>query len=495
MADSKTKNYQSLELATPLWVALCPLIFLMVALGFNVHTYGNESLSGANQIALMMSAAVTSVLAMCLGYDWNHIQEKILDNIRSITAAIVILLLVGALTGAWLISGIVPAMIYYGLEVFNPSIFIVSATLISALAGIMIGSSWSTSATIGVTLMGIGSTLGFNPGLVAGAVISGAYFGDKLSPLSDTTNLASGVSNVELFSHIRYLTYTTVPSFIITLLFFAVVTIFMGTGDQHTSSESMQLLLQKKFNLNPLLMLVPVSVIILIVKRTPAIPALFIGVLLGVIAAFIFQDRLLQELAEKLKEQEYGAYKTVMLAIYGDISIDSDNPVLNKLLQTAGMSGMLTTIWLIISAMLFGGAMEASGFLKIITNFITRGIKSLGGLVSSTVGICVLSNVAASDQYLSVVVPGRMFVQSYIKRGISLKNLSRSLEDGGTVTSVLVPWNTCGAYHASVLGVATLAYAPWTLFCIISPLMSILFAYANIKIATDTEVDQPDSAS
>jgi len=463
-----------------LWLALVPLAVLFVLLGYNVAVYGDNSLGGANQTALIIAAAVAAAISLRLGTRWEVIQETILENIRAATPAILILLMVGALVGSWLIGGIVPTMIYYGLQIFNPAIFIFSCCLLTGIASVVIGSSWSTSATLGVALISIGYTLGFNPGLVAGAIISGAYFGDKLSPLSDTTNLASGVTGVDLFTHIRYLSMTTLPSISITLVVYLIIGFVLGTPDarESTTAET-QALLAENFSLSPLLLIVPAVVIFLIVKRVAALPALFVGVLLGVAAALLLQYPLLLELTAT----HGNLYQVIMQAIYGEIGVVSGSAVLDELLTSGGMAGMLDTIWLIITAMTFGGVMEASGFLQKITHTLISRVHGTGGLVTATAGTCLLTNVSASDQYLAIVVPGRMFTRAYKERGLAPQNLSRTLEDCGTVTSVLVPWNTCGAFHAGVLGVATLAYAPWALFCLISPFMTLLFAWANIRIA------------
>ncbi len=463
-----------------LLLALVPLLALFALLGLNVALYGDDSLSGANQTALILAAALAGGISLFLGVPWVDIQEKMLENIRAATPAILILLMVGALVGTWLIGGIVPTMIYYGLQIFNPAIFIVSCCILTAIASIVIGSSWSTSATLGVAMMSIGYSLGFNPGLVAGAIVSGAYFGDKMSPLSDTTNLASGVTGVDLFTHIRYLSMTSVPSFLLTLVLYLFIGFYFGTPSvEDTTTAQTQAVLAERFNLSPLLLFVPVVVIFLIVKRVAALPALFVGMLLGVVAALVLQYPLLIELSEELG----GPYQVIMQAIYGEIALPTENVVLDELLQSGGMAGMLNTIWLIIAAMTFGGVMEASGFLQKITRVLISRVRSIGGLVTATGGTCLLTNVSASDQYLAVVVPGRMFISAYRDRGLAPQNLSRTLEDCGTVTSVLVPWNTCGAFHAGVLGVATLSYAPWALFCLISPFMTMFFAWAQIRIA------------
>lgn len=478
--------------APSLLLSVIPLLVLFSLLAYNVAVYGDDSLSGANQTALILAAALAAAIAMFRGQSWPAVQDKIIDNIKAATPAILILLMVGALTGTWLISGIVPAMIYYGLQIFSPTFFIASACLVMAIAAVVIGSSWSTSATLGVALMSIGYAMGLNPGLVAGALVSGAYFGDKMSPLSDTTNLASGVSGVDLFTHIRYLSLTALPSIVLTLLIYVVLGFVMG-GDaaQGDSTAQYRTVIAERFYVSPLLLLVPAGVIFLIVKKIPALPALFLGALAGVICAVLLQQSLLIELAASTG----GFYQSVMQAIYGSVSIVTGDPILDELLSSGGMAGMLNTIWLILSAMVFGGAMEAGGFLARITQALISRVRSDAGLVTATGATCAVTNVSASDQYLALVVPGRMFTEAYRKRGLAPQNLSRTLEDTGTVTSVLVPWNTCGAYHASVLGVATFAYAPWAFFCLLSPLMTLVFAWGRIKIARLDTAKQPESVA
>jgi NhaC family Na+:H+ antiporter len=392
-----------------------------------------------------------------------------------------ILLLIGSLAGTWLLSGIVPALIYYGLQILNPTIFLFAACIVCAIVSIATGSSWSTVATIGIALLGIGKALGLEEGLIAGAIISGAYFGDKMSPLSDTTNLAPAVAGTDLFTHIKYMAYTTVPSISITLIIFLII----GLGIEETTQPDVAVILDsidKSFNVSPWLFLVPAVVIGMIIKKIPAIPSLLTGSLLGGVFAVIFQPQAIMQIAGEGNSFAISAYIAVMKSLYGDISITTDNAIVNELLSSGGMYGMLGTIWLIICAMVFGGIMEVSGLLHKITASIISMVHSTGSLIASTAGTCIFFNLTASDQYLAIVVPGRMYAETFKDRGLAPENLSRTLEDSATVTSVLVPWNTCGATQSGVLGVATLAYAPYAFFCLLSPFMTILFGYLNIKI-------------
>jgi len=467
----------------PLVVALLPIVVLIALLTLNVKIFGDEAISGSNQIILILCAALASGLAHLYGSAWVDLEEGIVHSIKLATPAILILLMVGALSGTWLVSGIIPTMIYYGLQILNPVIFLFAACVICSIVAVFTGSSWTTSATIGIALMGIGKVLGINPGLIAGAILSGAYFGDKLSPLSDTTNLASASAGTDLFTHIRYLTITTIPSMSIALLLYIVLGLGHSNEMDRAAIDGILVGLDNSFNITPWVLLVPLCVLVMIVKKIPPLPALFVGTVLGAVFAFIFQLPIVEAIGANVGQGEFAKYIGIMQTAFGDTQLQTGNETLDELLSSSGMAGMLNTIWLILSAMIFGGTMEASGFLRLITESLIRKVESVGSLVAATVGTCIFTNLSASDQYLAVLLPGRMFAESYKKRGLAPQNLSRSLEDSGTVTSVLVPWNTCGAFHAGVLGVATLTYLPFTFFCLISPLMSIYFAYMQIKIA------------
>lgn len=463
-----------------LFEALIPVIFLIILLSINVGIFGDSALDGSNQIVLILSAAVASIVAARLGYKWNEIQDGIVKSISSAMTSLLILLLIGSLAGTWLLSGIVPAMIYYGLQILNPSIFLFAACIVCAIVSVATGSSWTTAATVGIALIGIGKALGVSEGMIAGAILSGAYFGDKMSPLSDTTNLAPAMAGTDLFTHIRYMAITTVPSITLALIIFLVIGFTSDTSGQAVETGIILNAIDGSFNINGWLFIVPIVVVILIVRKVPAIPALLAGTLLGGLFALIFQPDVVANIGGGAHAA--GMFVGVMKSLYGDISITTNNDMVNDLLSSGGMAGMLGTIWLILSAMIFGGVMESSGMLKRIAKTIISFVNSTGALVASTVGTCVFFNITASDQYLAIVVPGRMYADIYKRKGLAPENLSRSLEDSGTVTSVLIPWNTCGAYHASVLGVSTLTYAPYCFFNIISPFMTMLFAFIGYKI-------------
>ncbi len=464
-----------------LLAAFVPIICLILLLTLNVLFFGEDTLSGANQIALLLAATIAGIIAIRLKFNYSFIMDQVVKSIGSAMPAILILLLIGSLAGTWLLSGVVPVLIYYGLKIIHPSIFLFAAVIASSVVSLATGSAWSTIATIGIALLGIGQALGFPPGLVAGAIISGAYFGDKMSPLSDTTNLAPAMAGTDLFTHIRYMMITTVPSMILTLIIFLII----GFTNNYVSSgadvEAVLEQIEQNFNITPLLLIVPVLLILVIVKKVPPLPAILFGSLLGAAFAILFQPEIISSVGG-----EFGylkrTYIAVMQSMFGGISIVTENALVNELLSTRGMSGMLDTIWLILAAMVFGGVMDSAGLLKRISEAIIYWARSTGSLVASTVITSIFFNITASDQYIAIVVPGRMFAKTYRERGLKPEVLSRTLEDGGTVTSVLVPWNTCGATQSRVLGISTLTYLPYCFFNIISPLMTIFMAVINYKI-------------
>jgi NhaC family Na+:H+ antiporter len=461
---------------------LTPIVFLIGLLSLNVFLYGDNALGGANQLALLLAASLAAIIGTRKGFKWKDILNGVSKSISSTTPAIIILLLIGSLAGTWLISGIVPTMIYYGLQIISPKIFLVAACIICAIVSLASGSSWSTIATVGIALLGIGNALNISEGLVAGAIISGAYFGDKMSPLSDTTNLAPAMAGTDLFTHIRYMMYTTIPTFIITLIIFLIVGLSFENNQNIESVNNLLSAIENRFVISPWLFLVPVGVLVLIIKKVPALPALLAGTLLGGIFAIIFQPHLIVELSGVEDNFIKSSYITVINAMGGEISIQTSNAVIDDLLSTGGMYGMLNTIWLIICAMCFGGVMESTGKLKKISSSIIQYAENTGSVIATTACTCIFFNLTASDQYLSIVVPGRMYADTFKEKGLAPENLSRTLEDSGTVTSVLIPWNTCGATQSAILGVATLSYLPYCFFNIISPIMTVTYAYLGLKI-------------
>ena len=464
-----------------IWEALLPVFALVAMLAYNVYVFGDDALGGSNQFILLLGGAIAAIVGFFNKVSYKQMLAEVAENVRSTTGAILILLMVGALSGTWLVSGIIPAMIYYGLQILNPTIFLAACVIICAIISIATGSSWTTAATVGIALVGIGEALGISLGMTAGAVLSGAYFGDKLSPLSDTTNLAPAMAGGELFSHIRYMAWTTVPTISVTLLFFIILGLNIDTTGVADTGALLETI-SATFNINGWLFLVPVAVIFMIVKKAPPLLALLVGTLLGALFALIFQPNIITDLGGGDTLNFESAYKGILNAITTDSAIATTDASLNDLFSSGGMKGMLGTIWLIVCAMVFGGVMDGIGALQRITKSLLAMAKSTFGLFASTVGSCLALNITASDQYLAIVVPGKMFSKAYAERGLAPENLSRTLEDSGTVTSVLVPWNTCGAYHSGVLGVGVGEYALYAMFNWLSPFMTLLFAALNIKI-------------
>ena len=457
------------------WEAMLPVLILMALLAYNIF-YADGAWFGdySNQYILLIGGFVAAFVGFVNKVSFANMVAEVLENWKSILVPIIILLLVGALAGTWLVSGIIPAMVYYGLQVLSPEIFLPASVIIAAIISIATGSSWTTSATVGIALVGIGSALGIPSGMIAGAVISGAYFGDKMSPLSDTTNLAPAMAGTDLFTHIKYMAYTTVPTIILTLIVFSVLS---GTIDTTGSADISNLLISIKntFHISPWLFLVPGVVIAMILLKTKPLIALGIGVVLAAIFAFFFQSDVLNALSDSKT-------KSLLTAVWTDTQIKTDNVSLTQLFSSGGIMGMLWTILLIISAMVFGGVMDAIGALAKITKALLSVATSVFGLFASTVVSCLGLNVIASDQYLALVIPGKMFKKAYEDKGLAPQNLSRTLEDSGTVTSVLIPWNTCGAYQSSVLGVGVSEYFIYAIFNWLSPFTTLLFAAFKIKI-------------
>lgn len=466
-------------------ISLIPILILVTLLALNISIFGSDAILGASQVALLFSAGVAIWLAMWLfKVPWQDFEETIKSNIGDVTTAIVILFLIGAISGTWTVSGIVPTFIYYGVKIISPKVFLLTACIICALVSVTIGSSWTTIATIGVALLGIGKALGFSDGMIAGAIISGAYFGDKISPLSDTTVLASSMSKVPMFDHIRYLMYTTVPSIVITLVIFTIL------GFSHSGSDSSLIneytsALDSKFNITPWLLIVPALTAVMIARRMPALIVLALSTATAAIAAVIFQPDIIREIGASIAGDGSNAkilFTGTIESIYNSVSIETGNPEVNQLVASKGMLGMLNTVYLIICAMCFGAALKASGMLRHLASMILPLTKRRTSLVTSTVVTGTALNGIVSDQYLAIILTSSLFKDVYEKEGYENRLLSRSVEDSATVTSPLYPWSSCGMTQATILSVPTLAYLPYCFFNLISPLMSITVAAIGYKI-------------
>ena len=474
---------------TPHWgISLIPFIVLAATLFLVILGFGSDALAGGSQVALILSAGFTVVLAMILyKIPWKVFEESILDNITSVGTSIVILLLIGAVSGSWMVSGVVPTMIYYGMKVIVPEIFLFATCVISAVIAVMTGSSWTTIATIGVALVGIGTAQGYEPGWIAGAIISGAYFGDKVSPLSDTTVLASSSAGTPLFTHIRYMMVTTVPSFAISLIIFLVMSLLHSNSGEANAAEFARDLVNT-YNITPWLFLVPIVTAVLIMKKVSAIATLFIAAVVAGVAALFFQPHILSAIAlDSTVDQSssldfISGFKGLFISYYGSTAVETGNEALNSLVATRGMTGMLNTVFLIIAASCFGGVLVGSGMLQSLTDALVRFVKRRVTMVASTVGTGIFANMITGDQYLSIILTSSLYKKLYHDRGYEPKLLSRSVEDSATVVSVLIPWNSCGMTQATVLKVATLEYLPYCFFNILSPLMSIFIAAIGFKI-------------
>lgn len=464
------------KIPSPL-VSFLPIVLLIGMLFATIRTFGSDALSGGSQISLLTTTAVCVFIGVAFyRIPWRDYEIAITNNVAGVTSAIIILLIIGALSGVWMISGVVPTLIYYGMQIIHPDFFLTSTCVICALVSIMTGSSWTTIATIGIALLGIGKAQGFEEGWIAGAIISGAYFGDKVSPLSDTTVLAASVTDTPLFRHIRYMMITTIPSLVITLVIFTVMGFACETSGTEQIAE-FTASLNAKFHITPWLLIVPVVTGILIARKVPSIITLFLSTLLAATFAIIFQPELLHEISGN-----NDLFEGTMMSLYDSTSLQSDSAMLTELIATRGMAGMMNTIWLIICAMCFGGAMTASGMLGSITSVFVRFMKNTVSVVASTVGSGIFLNLATADQYISIILTGNMFSNIYEKKRYESRLLSRTTEDAVTVTSALIPWNTCGMTQATILSVPTLTYLPYCFFNLISPLMSILVAAIGYKI-------------
>lgn len=486
MTNTKDMTEKKTSRILPIWLALTPLVLLMVMLVFTVRAFGDESLGGPSQIVMLAASSVCCVIGRWAGkVRWREFENQIANSISQVSSAMVILLFIGALGGAWMVSGVVPMMIYYGLDIIHPSVFLVSTCVISAVVSVMTGSSWTTIATIGVALMGIGKAQGFDEGWIAGAIISGAYFGDKVSPLSDTTVLASSVCRVNLFAHIRFMMITTIPSFLIAL------SVFLVAGFSHTAVDNGHLAacqeaITGRFNISIWLLVVPVATVVMIAKRLPALVTMFASTLFGVVFALLFQAGIVAEIADG------DLFRGAMRAVYGSTAIQTSNPMLDQLVATRGMEGMLSTVWLILCAMCFGATMTAGGMTAGITRLFICFAHGRISTVGSTVATGLVLNNTVADQYMGILLSCNVFREIYDKNGLEPRLLSRATEDSVTVTSVLVPWNTCGMTQSTVLGVATLTYLPYCFFNILSPLMSIVVAATGFRCSRPAKGEHAD---
>ncbi|MDP6652495.1 MAG: Na+/H+ antiporter NhaC [Gammaproteobacteria bacterium] len=462
--------------------ALIPVSVLVCLLSFSVYLFGEDASYGPNQIALCVGAAVAALVGWNNGQSWIDIEASIVSGITVAIKPLLILFCVGMLIGSWILSGTVPTMIYYSLLILDPAIFYAASALICALISLSIGSSWTVAGTVGIALIGAAGGMGLSLEITAGAIISGAYFGDKMSPLSETTNLAPAVAGTDLFTHIGHMVWTTIPSIVIALIMFSLIGLNIDASASAGDLEITMELLTENFTINPV-MLLPVALLLFMANRKlPPIPTIVSGALVGVILALIFQRPVIMALAGDAPNVFLGLFKGVWHTLFDGFVLDSGNTTLDDLMTRGGMSSMLSTVWLVLCAMVFGAVMDHTGLLSCLVDFALSFVHSTGSLIAATIATCIGANIITSDQYISVVLPGRMYKLEYENRNLDMKNLSRTLEDAGTITSPLVPWNTCGAYMAGTLGVATFAYLPYCFFNLINPVIAVIYGFLNIKI-------------
>ena len=493
---TKEKTSGAAPRAPSLLDASIPIVSLIVMLSLSVYLYGSDSSGGANQVALLLAGAIAAVIAVRNGYPWKEIEQAIVAGISTAMVAILILLAVGALIGTWMLAGTVPAMIYYGLKLLEPHFFYAATCLICAVASLSIGSSWTVAGTLGVGLMGVSLGLGLSPAITAGAVVSGAYFGDKMSPLSDTTNLAPAVAGTDLFTHVRHMAWTTTPSFVIAMIIYAIIGFSGHVTEGHPAMAMTMNALESHYHLSVLTLVPLVVVFVLAFKRFPALPTILFGALLGGVFAVWLQPDVVVAYADAPGKPFWlAALKGIWTALANGYVSTTGEPAVDKLLSRGGMSSMLSTIWLIICALAFGAVVEHAGMLARLIQSILRAAKSTGALITAVVMTCIGANVIAADQYMSIVVPGKMYRAEFLRRGLHAKNLSRTLEDAGTLSSPLVPWNTCGAYMAATLGIATFSYAPFAFLNLINPFVAILYAWRGFTIERITPQEARREAS
>ncbi|PCJ19990.1 MAG: Na+/H+ antiporter NhaC [SAR86 cluster bacterium] len=485
MATTQNPETGSEDLAAKASVvqALIPVFTLISLLSFSVYLFGEDASYGPNQIALCVGAAVAAIIGWKNGQSWQQIEDSIVSGVTIALKPILILFSVGLLIGSWILSGTVPTMIYYSLIILDPSIFYAASCLICGLIALSIGSSWTVAGTVGIALIGAAAGLGLSLEITAGAIISGAYFGDKMSPLSETTNLAPAVAGTDLFSHIGHMVWTTIPSIVIALIMYALIGLNIDTDNSATDLAITMQLINDNFTINPLMLLPVLSLLVMAQKKLPPIPTILTGALIGVVLALVFQQPAILALAGETPNMALGLFKGIWQTLADGYVLESGNATLDDLMTRGGMSSMLNTVWLILCAMVFGAVMDHTGLLQCLVNYALSFVHSTGSLIATTIVTCIGANIITSDQYISIVLPGRMYKLEYQNRNLDPKNLSRSLEDAGTMTSPLIPWNTCGAYMSGTLGVATFAYLPYCFFNLICPVIAVIYGFLNFKIA------------
>lgn len=465
-----------------LLLALIPLLVLISIITIGVIMFGDSVTAGPSQIALLLATLVASLIAIYkLKVPWEKLEEGILDHLSKTGSAIFILLMIGALTATWMLSGIVPSMIYYSLKIIDPDLFLVIIFILSGIVSVIAGSSWTTVGTLGVAMFSAGQVLGFSPGWLAGAIISGAYFGDKVSPISDTTNLSASVAGVNLYTHVKYNLITTIPAFVLSVIFFTIAGFTVDTVQNISLNETL-LNLKEAYNISLWFFIVPAITLLMMLKKISPFITLFISAIIGAIVACLFQPQIINQIAPENVDTTYKYVYSTLQMLSSEVSIETGNELLTRLSSTNGMAGMMNTVWLILCVVTFGGVMEASGLIFVITNRITKFIHNTTSLVGSTIVTCIFFNLTLSDQYLSILLAGKMFSNSYKKRGYKPELMSRTLQDSATVTSVLVPWNSCAVVQSSALGIPTLAYIPYCFFNLITPIVSIVVAAIGYKI-------------
>lgn len=488
MKDSGNKDGSSAHETQPnVTQALLPVLTLISLLSLSVYLFGEDASSGPNQIALLAGAAAAVMVGWRNGIGWQQIETAIISGISISLKPILILLCVGLLIGSWIMGGTVPSMIYYSLLILDPSIFYAASCLICAIIALSIGSSWTVAGTVGIALIGAAAGLGLSPAITAGAIISGAYFGDKMSPLSETTNLAPAVAGTDLFSHIGHMTWTAVPSILIALLIYALIGLNIESGASADNLAITMNLLTENFEISPVMLLPVLALLLMANRKLPPIPAILAGAMLGVVLALLFQRQAILNLPGDAPNLFLALFRGVWQTFFDGFILQSGNVTLDDLMSRGGMSSMLTTIWLILCAMIFGATMERTGLLQRLVDYALSFVHSTGSLIATTIVTCIGANIITSDQYIAIVLPGRMYKLEYQHRNLDVKNLSRTLEDSGTITSPLVPWNTCGAYMAGTLGVATLAYLPFCFFNMLCPVIAVIYGFLNFKIAPALE--------